>query len=320
MNEQQLKGKSLDKLDVRLLTIVIILAVFEFELFSFARGLVELAGQDVWLSVLLGTFALLMVIYLLVKLTGRFPREDLFQYSKRVWGKPLAFIISVSYLLYWFVFLAVLFNDFSLANRLLFLPETPLLIPMMLIGIGALWLAAYGFTALVKFFQLMFPFMAVLLFIVVGLSLKEISFDNFLPVFSNGYVPIFKGALFYLGLFQGVEVILFLAPFLFKPQNAVKPAFLGIGVLSIFAFTSAGAAVGTLGVENVKTTVWPGLATVSIIHLPGFPVERFELFLTLPWLIAIFTTIWVSGCLLKKSTISKKLCRASSSPTRTSLK
>ncbi|HEX3048441.1 MAG TPA: GerAB/ArcD/ProY family transporter [Bacillota bacterium] len=35
----------------------------------------------------------------------------------------------------------------------------------------------------------------------------------------------------------------------------------------------------------------PGIHVVTIIQLPGFPVERFGLLLTLPWLIAIYTTL-----------------------------
>ena len=290
-NNQQVKKA--DQLDVKVLTVVLILSIFEFELFTFARGPIEEAGRDAWISILIGSSILLFTTFLLVKLARRFPQENLFQILVKVWGKPLGLLLTIAYLLYWLVFLTLLFQEFTTANRTLFLQETPVLIPMVLMALGAVWLASYGLTAIVRFFQIMFPFVAFFIVFLLILGLKDIRLQNFLPVFGEGYGPIMSGAIRNVGFPQGLEVILFISPFLSNHHQALKPALLGASAVVLFSFFSCITAIGILGAENIQEAIWPGLAAVSVIQLPGFPVERYELFLTLPWLVSIFTTMCI---------------------------
>lgn len=288
-----LTGNAWDKLDVKVITIVLLMAIFEFEIMTHARGLVAIAAQDAIFAILLGGLLLILVTFLLVKLAVRFPQENLFQYSKEVWGKPIAFIISAAYLFYFYTFMVLLFQDFTNANRTIFLPETPVLFPMVLMGVGAVWLAAYGFAAVVRFLLLVFPIFAFLMISLAILGLREVRLENLFPLFSNGIMPIIHGAIVYVGIIQGVEVLLFLSPFLRRHDKSLKPALLGVIPVIIFMLASSINAIGILGVENVLEYVYPGIALLSIVEIPGFPVERFELFLTLPWLIAIFTTMCI---------------------------
>lgn len=280
-----------DSLDPRVLIAVLVMTIFEFEIFTHARGLVDIARHDALPVIVLGGTLLVLLTVLLVKLARRFPQENFFQYIKTIWGRPVALIITVAYLLYFYTLMVLLFQDFANANRLLFLQETPVMVPMVLMGIGAVWLAAYGVSAIVRFFQLVFPGFALLMLGILILGIREIRFENFLPMFSNGIVPILHGAIVYVGIIQGIEIILFLTPFLNDQNKMLKPAIWGILPAVFFMFFASANAIGILGVENVLDFVYPGIALLSVIQLPGFAVERFELLLTLPWLVAIFTTM-----------------------------
>ncbi|MDW7675101.1 MAG: endospore germination permease [Bacillota bacterium] len=290
---KNLSGNAWDKLDVKVITIVLLMAIFEFEIMTHARSLVDIAKQDAIFSILLGGLLLILVTFLLVKLAIRFPDENLFQYSKKVWGKPIALIIALAYLFYFFIFMVLLFQDFTNADRTLFLPRTPVLIPMILMGFGAVWLAAYGIAAIVRFLLLVFPLFAVLMISLAILSLREVRLENLLPLFSNGFMPIIKGAIMYVGVIQGVEVLLFISPFLRRIDQSLKPALFGVVPVILFMLVSSINAIGILGVENVLEFAYPGIAILSIVEISGFTVERYELFLTLPWLIAIFTTMCI---------------------------
>jgi spore germination protein len=91
---------------------------------------------------------------------------------------------------------------------------------------------------------------------------------------------------------QGFEVILFLSPFLAdSPAKAIKPALIGAGAILFISFMQTVISIGIMGVDNIQSSIWPGIGTISVIELPGFPVERYELFLTIPWMVGVFTTI-----------------------------
>ncbi|MDW7652065.1 MAG: endospore germination permease [Bacillota bacterium] len=291
MNSSQSKSK--DTMDPKVLAVVLAMAIFEFEIFTHARGLVDIAKQDTLLVILLGGSLLLLLTSLLVKLARRFPKENLFQYSKKVWGRPVGLLITLAYLFYFYSFMVLLFQNFTNANRVLFLPRTPVLVPMLLMAVGAVWLASYGFAAIVRFFQLIFPIFALLMLTILFLGIREVSFENYLPLLSNGFLPVLHGAVVYVGIIQGIEIILFLTPFLNDTNKILKPAAWGVIPVIFFMFFASVNAIGILGVANIPEFVYPGIALLSVIELPGFAVERFELLLTLPWLIAIFTTMSV---------------------------
>lgn len=280
-----------DKLDPKVLSVALILGVIEFELFVVPRGVVVIAQQDAWISVLLGSLLATLGTYLLVILAARFPGENLFQYSKKVWGRPISFLIALGFLVFWAVFLTILFEDSNVANKLLFLPRTPSLVPMLLLAAAAVWLVTHGFPAVIRLFQLMLVFFFPPLALIYVLAFRIVEWDNFLPVLANGIMPVVKGAIYYAGVLQGLELILFLSPFINSVNKAVRPALAGITVVNLIALTHTIIAIGILGADNIKESIWPGIDTISLIELPGFPVERYELFLTLPWMIGIFTTM-----------------------------
>lgn len=301
--KKETKAPLRDKLDPRVIATALIVSIMEFEVFAIPRGIVTLTQQDAWLSILLGSVISTLTTFLLVRLASRFPRENLFQYNKKIWGGPIAFVIASGYFLYWAVYMTLIFQDFNTANKLLFLRETPSAIPMLILAAGAAWLVCYGLTAVIRFFQIMLPFLILPLLFLYFISFRNIALENFLPVLGNGWLPVLKGAVIFAGLLQGLEIILFLGPFLSDTKRAVKPALTGIISVNLIALLQTTTTIGIMGSENIKHSVWPGITLMSLVELPGFPAERYELFLTAPWLVGVFTTMCIFLYLLSHGII-----------------
>ncbi len=284
-------NKSGDNLDPRVVTVGLILGIVEFELFTIAKGITPIARQDAWISVILGSVIISASAYLLIRLGARFPGETPFQYGEKIWGRPMAFFWGLMYLVYWSGFLALISQEASMANRVFFLKSTPPVIPILILAIAAAWLASYGLTSLIRFFQLNLAFLLLPMLLVFVMAVRNMDLHNFQPVLSNGLMPVIRGTVYFMGTLQGLEIILFLVPLLRSAEAAVKPALAGVYVITGLTLMQILTAVGIMGKENVQASIWPEIVAISLIELPGFPVERFELFLTLPWLIAVFTTI-----------------------------
>lgn len=137
----------------------------------------------------------------------------------------------------------------------------------------------------------MFPIFLIPTIITILLALHDIKFNNFLPIFSLGFVPVLKGALLYASFVQGLEILLFLSPFLSNRQGIAKPTFVGINLINVAYLVQIIIGIGLLGTDTIVEMLWLGVTVLQLIELSGLPVERFELFLTLPWLINVFTSI-----------------------------
>lgn len=288
-----IKESVADRFDARVIMIVLFVSIVEFEIFVIPKATVAVAGQDAWLSILLGSGIVALNALLLVKLASRFPRKNLFEFSASVWGKPLSIVIIVGYLAYWFVFLSFLLKDFTVVNETFFVREANPAISLTLLALGAVWVVLYGFPAVIRLLHMMLPFLLLPLIFVVMLQVLHIRLENFQPVLAAGMMPVVKGAVLFAGFWQGIEVILFINPFVKNPEKMLKPALAGIALLAVAAISQTANTIGILGVEHIQAAIWPGVDAMSAIEFPGFPVERYELFLTLPWLVAIFTTLCV---------------------------
>lgn len=293
----------IDKLSPRSITPLLILTIVEYEVFTFSKMTIGIAKQDAWLAVIIGAVIGSICVYLFVSLAARFPNKGYFEYLRVVWGKPLGYLMIFAYFLFWVVFLSLLFNETMANNKLLFLPKTPAIIPLLIFAFTLIWLISYGITPIIRFFQIMLPFLVIPLAFLVPLFIRATDWSSFQPVMSNGLMPVLKGALSFLGAYQGPEILLFAAPFFLQIDKTAKPAVLGYAITAFFGSSNTIAALGILGVENLKETVLPGINVVTLLELPGFPVERFGLLLTLPWLIGIYTTMAIYLYLLSYSII-----------------
>lgn len=292
-----------DRFDTRVLIPLLIMTIIEYEVFTFSKATVAAAEQDAWIAIIIGAGIASVFIYLFIKLASRFPNLGYFQYLPIVWGKPIGFMIAILYQLFIVTYLSSIFYETTLANSMLFLPRTPEILPLVLFAASLIWLVCLGFGSVLRFFHLLLPFMIIPLFLLAILFLTAIELDNFTPVFQNGIIPVLKGSYYSLGAYQGPEILLFAAPFFIQIKKAVKPALIGFNTTIFFGWSNVVAAIGILGVANVKEAILPGINVVNILEFPGFPVERFGLLLTLPWLIAIYTTLAIYLYLLCTNTI-----------------
>ncbi|MDT3699558.1 MAG: endospore germination permease [Thermincola sp.] len=300
--KNNLRNANIDKIDQKAVTIVLFASIIEFELFVFAKEIVKFARQDAWISVLLGGFIAALTTYLMIKLASRFPKNTYFEYNKKIWGNTIAFIILALYLIYWAIYLSLLLQETVYTNKFFFLQKTPSFVTLLLLALAAAWLIPYGITAIVRFFQIMFPFMVLPMILIFAIGIRNIDFSQFQPILHGGVVPVLKGAVYFAGTLQGLEVILFLSPFLDDLKKSVKPAMFGVGLTVSLAFLLLVLGIGVLGVGNLEYSIFPGIDTISLLELPGFAVERFELFLTFPWIIGVFTTICIFLYLLSYGT------------------
>ncbi|KJS80371.1 MAG: hypothetical protein JM58_18730 [Peptococcaceae bacterium BICA1-8] len=288
-----IKDNVQDKIDPRVIPLIFFLTIIEFKLFVMDRKVFLIAGRDSWLSALIGGVLVTLGTYFLLRLMKRFPQQNLFQYISQIWGRPIAFIISIGYFLFWGSYLTLLFNNTGEVNQIFFLEKTPILMPIFLLALGAVWLVAYGLVAIIRFIQIISPIFIISLLLSISLSLSQVEIHNFFPILANGITPVLKGAILYTGYFHGLEILLFLSPFLSDNTKIFKPALAGIAFLNFLAVVFTILAIGILGINNTNQMLWPGFAMLSLIEIPGFPAERFELFQTVPLLITAFVAISV---------------------------
>lgn len=249
---------------------------------------------DVWITVLIAGFLLILIGLIMAKLSIKYPGRTFFHFSQEIVGKWLGKTFGFVFVLC-FLFLSC-FEIRAMAEvaKILLLEETPLwaiIIPFMWVSI---YLITKGINPIARFFEFIFP-ISIITFLVVllmGLSLFEI--DHLRPILGSGFLPVIKGLQAVFLSMTGFEIILIIPSFMAHPKKAVKAIVIGMIIPIVFYWILVVIVIGGLSVEGVTTRTWPTITLVRSYEFQGILFERFESILLVIWILQLFSTYSIS--------------------------
>jgi len=252
------------------------------------RQVTAIAGQDGWISVILATFLSMLAAGIIVKLVQRFKGLSLIEINQKVFGKFLGYIISISYLLYFFGNSAyVLMVSVGLVT-IWILPGIPVLLINAIYLIAVVYLTRNGIKVLARLYTLYFYHVAPLFLIMLWPLLK---FETRLifPVGTGGLLPVLKGIQAPLFAFFGFESILILNPFLKEPEKSMLPVQAATALVGLLYTITVFGLTAYFGVAELQFHLWPTIYMARSIEVAF--LERLDIFMDIIWVIVVFTTL-----------------------------
>ncbi|OKP93919.1 GerAB/ArcD/ProY family transporter [Paenibacillus sp. P32E] len=243
---------------------------------------------DSWMSVLLGGLIVMLVIFVMVKLSQQFPGKTVYQYSKGIIGTfPGGFLSSL--LIIYFIIIAGFEIRVLAEITMFFLLEGT---PVWAIVIPFIWVGAYlvfgGINSIARVYQIIFPISLFILILCYILSIRVFDINHLRPVLSEGLMPVIKGLKSTVLVYTGCEVVMTITAFMQHPQHAVKSMLAGIGIPMVLYLLTVIVVVGGLSIDSVTTSTWPTIDLVRSFEISGFFFERFEFPLLVIWMMQMF--------------------------------
>lgn len=284
-------NKSKDGITSRQLTIIIISIILGIDGFAMPRMVVEGAGRDGWLSLLLGGGWILLTAMLLALLASLFPRQSPIVWLPKIVGKwPAKGLILWQYVFY-LVMCAWSLRVFTDMAKVYLLPRTPTEVIMITFLLTVAYLIVHGIDPLTRVTQVFFPF-ALIPFLLLGSVFKgTMDFGELLPVMADGFLPVLKGLPPSIAVFVGWGIIMYLIQYLDTPKEAVKATGIGIGVLLVFFLWSFIFTLSRFGPIEMKYLLYPVVDFVREIESREALLEKLDLFLLTFWIMTVFVTV-----------------------------
>nr|WP_238480919.1 endospore germination permease [Desulforadius tongensis] len=246
------------------------------------------ANQDAWLSSVLAALLVLPIAWITVKLSSLFPGKTIIEYLEEILGRWPAKVIGFLYL-FWFVHICSLmireYGDFIVTA---FMPETPLIVfHIVVVTIGA-YTIKQGLEVLARTNQIFLPLILFSLVMIMSLATPEKDLNRLLPVLEASCVDIFKGSLAPLAWFGEISTFTMIIPFLKKPTEAWRIAFISI-LLVGFIFTLLVIGIVTTFGPSVAAMTYPVLNETRVINIAKV-IERMD---------PVIMSVWVMGGFVK---------------------
>ncbi|MEO3946761.1 GerAB/ArcD/ProY family transporter [Gorillibacterium sp. CAU 1737] len=264
-------------------------AVLGAGILTLPRGVTEIVKTpDVWLSILFGGVVIILVVFIMTKLSQQFVGKTVFQYAKRIVGRIPGGILTSLLVIYFIVICGFEVRVLAEVTMYFLLEGTPIwgiLMPFI-------WVSSYlilgGINSIARVFQIIFPISIFILIIAYILSTRIFDINNLRPVLSNGIMPVFSGLKSTILVYTGCEVVMVLVAHMQHPKQAVRAMITGISIPLTLYFITVVMVIGGMSVDAVQRSTWPTIDLLRSFEIAGLFFERFEFPFLVIWMMQLF--------------------------------
>lgn len=255
--------------------------------------LVSIAGQDAWFSVIIVGIIQLGLITLYMKLGFRYPKQTIIEYGRILTGKWFGSAIAVVYMFYFLILTAYVARNIGNFIGSVVLPQTPLVVNMVVILIPVLYGCYLGIEVIGRTGEILYPWAMGVFVITALLLIPKMHPGELFPMFPEGVMPAIKAGYPLLG-FPSLEIsiCLLLIPFVQNQQKIKKYFYVtSVGTLISGALLSV-ITIMVLGVDMTARSPYAVYDVAREIRIERV-LERAEVIVGIIWLITSFMKLLI---------------------------
>lgn len=200
--------------------------------------LLQTAGRDAWLGIILTTVIQLAWVFILYIIMKRTNQQPIISWFQERCGPVLGWIFLVVATCYFFLMAMVMLRETTTWIKVTYLPQTPKTFVTIIIVLLCVYVAFNGIRSIAIISGILLPIVWVLGHFVAITNLQYKDYSLLTPLFVEGYKPMFRSMVVAGGGFMEMIVLVFI-------QHHIKRkiSYLALGILAVML---AGLTLGPL--------------------------------------------------------------------------
>ncbi|HJV44719.1 MAG TPA: endospore germination permease [Bacillota bacterium] len=248
--------------------------------------------KNAWLSAILSGIGGMIITYLFVVLSRKYPDQTLIQIFETIFGKWLGALFSIIYLYFFLNIASVIVREFAEVLNTALMPETPVSIFIVYVMVAVIFAVFRGLEAIIRTNAITLPISLISLVVILCLLVKTYHPELILPILEDGIKPVVRGSLVPLSLFGEVILLPMLYPYVQDKENVLRYSMLA-QIISIFILLGLILAIiSTFGAEEAKNLTLPVFSLVRMISIANF-FERVEAIMVAIWISLLYTKMCI---------------------------
>lgn len=243
-------------------------------LFMIGASTVSLAGveakKDIWLAVISSMIMGAPIVFIFSRLHSNFPNNDLYDIIEICFGKFIGKAIIIFFTFYLTITLCTVLRNYGEFINTVSLEETPLIIPMIFLGLLCAYATISGIEVLGRWGNFFIYIVVFFTFILILLLIPNSNIDNIRPILQNGLKPVLQGSI-KLYSFPFSQLVVF-STILSGFKRKISPYriyFLSLLIGGAIIFITFLSVILTVGVKNVSDLYYPTYSAVSRLNMLG---------------------------------------------------
>lgn len=250
----------------------------------------ETNGSDGWVAIVIGGLFALLVAWLVAKLATSFPNESFIAYTSAIITRPLAILLTLLFGTISLLTAAYVIRNIANAAKEYLFEQTPIEVVALTFLLVVVYAVSSSRIGLFRLNMLFFPFVFMIIIVIILLNFKNIDFGDLLPVFRTPFTGYIKGTGGILTSYVGIGILLFYLTLADHPKNAPKMVSLGVCIVIFLYILIFIACIGVFGHITTANLLNPTVELAKQTEIPGGIFERVEVIFYVIWIMTIFNT------------------------------
>ncbi|WP_211749848.1 endospore germination permease [Paenibacillus sp. Marseille-Q4541] len=274
--------KSENKISQFQLFFIIIQSQIGIGVISLPYDVFKISNIDAWISVLTAGLFIQIGICLIWLLHRRFPAQTIFEMMSEIVGKPVAFLLKIGYIIYFFITALLIILQFGQKVNIWILPRTPIWLVLILLVAVSVYCVKENLRVMARFFVVVSGLLIVLLAFTLIL-LKDLNYLFVLPLGESGLPKIIEGASHASFAYQGFDLLLVVLPYCMgQSTGKLKVSLMANGFVTLFYTYMTFIVLAYFGPSAMK-----------YVPEPILYIMKFKYFKIIDRVDLIFFSIWV---------------------------
>ncbi|RAP74773.1 GerAB/ArcD/ProY family transporter [Paenibacillus montanisoli] len=264
---------------------------------TFQRTLIEHAGYNAWISVILTGISIHLILWMIYKITS-FNRvgQEIITLNHTLFGSVFGHLLNAAVVLYFVYGAFVKFKVYIELIEVWFFTGMNIL-PLSIVMVLLIYYAVSGGFRSVTGLCVWATFLSFASIIPqVGLALPYMHPLNLLPLLNHSATDIFLSSKSMVFEFLGFETLLFFYPFIKTPAKSQKWAHMIVMFVTLLYLILLLMALMFFSEGELRHSIWPTIDMISIFEVPL--LQRLEYFFISLWFIktiaGICIYLWVA--------------------------
>ncbi|MCI9354952.1 MAG: endospore germination permease [Firmicutes bacterium] len=280
-----------DKISIRQLQALLILDLFGTGVVTLPRQTVNVAGNDAYIAVLLGSIIMAVFTLVFTILGQRYTNKTVVEISQMLLSRPVGLLLSLGLAIKIMIGAGLELRIFCemIGQSMLF--RTPIFITALAMLLICSYVSAIGYECRARTGEILFVFVFVPFLILMFLAIFTADYSNLRPVLSHSASDIAKGTWYTILSFQGLEFLFLVFPYLQCPKRAKKGMLQAGLIIAFFMTLITLLTIAVFGQYSVTNKLFPVLQMMDSLQLPGSFLDRQDIFMLWFWVVSIFASV-----------------------------
>ncbi|PWU66956.1 GerAB/ArcD/ProY family transporter [Gracilibacillus dipsosauri] len=248
------------------------------------RFIFKESQQDAWISVILASCFIVMVISAMLFILKQYENADILGIQTDLFGKWLGKLLGTIYIIHFILaFLSVIITYIEVLKIFIAPNLNNFVVALLLLSL-VVYSVRGGLQAIVGVFFLFF-FLSIWLLGLLVEPIRFMHFNHFQPMFQASFTELWKGAKATSYTFMGFEILFFVYPFIQNKQKVRFPTYLAIIWSSMIVLILTVISIGYFSRDQLLKLEWTVLDMFKIQNLTF--IERFDYIVIAEWMMVV---------------------------------